>query len=71
MLEALEEALSQLLDEDRQLLEAKYLQGADVRTLATQLGISAKAAESRLTRARHALRRQLLAALAHHDENHL
>lgn len=69
ILRALAQALSQLPEEERQLLNAKYFHGDDVRTLAARLGVSAKAAESRLTRARHALRRQLLAALAQRHED--
>ena len=64
---ALETALASLAPEERALLEAKYLSGSDVRTLAEKLGISIKAAESRLTRARAELRRQLTGILARHD----
>ena len=52
---------------ERALLEAKYFAGSDVRSLAVTLGISAKAAESRLTRARAELRRQLIAELSRHE----
>ena len=41
--------------------------GTDVRTLAEKLGISPKAAESRLSRARAELRRELVVALARHE----
>ncbi|MEO5961025.1 MAG: sigma-70 family RNA polymerase sigma factor, partial [Opitutaceae bacterium] len=64
---SLESALALLEPEDRLLLEAKYFSGADVRSIAEKLAISPKAAESRLTRARAALRRHLLAALARHE----
>ena len=59
--------LAQLAAPDRALLEEKYFNGTDVRTLATQLNITPKAAESRLTRARAELRRQLLLALKRHE----
>ncbi len=64
---ALDAALAQLDAAERALLTAKYFSGVDVRTLALQLGISEKAAESRLTRARTALREKLAALLARHD----
>ena len=64
---ALEDALASLDLDDRALLEAKYMAGADVRSLAEQLGISQKAAESRLTRARAELRRRLLELLSRHE----
>jgi DNA-directed RNA polymerase specialized sigma24 family protein len=56
--------------DDRALLEAKYFSGTDVRSLAHQLAITPKAAESRLTRARAELRRLLETALRHAEENH-
>lgn len=64
---ALDTALSRLDPADRALLEAKYLSALDVRTIAERLGISPKAAESRLTRARQELRRHLRAALSCSD----
>ncbi|HVS52071.1 MAG TPA: sigma-70 family RNA polymerase sigma factor [Opitutaceae bacterium] len=67
LLAALDGALALLDADDRALLEAKYLAGADVRSIASRLGISAKAAESRLTRARAELRHRLLAALPRHE----
>ena len=59
----LDEALRQLDAADQALLEEKYYAGVDVRTLACKLNLTPKAVESRLTRARTALRRELLAAL--------
>lgn len=56
---ALDRALATLEADDRALLEAKYLSGLDVRTLAARLELSPKAVESRLTRARAALRETL------------
>jgi RNA polymerase sigma factor (sigma-70 family) len=64
---ALQSALLQLDATDRTLLETKYFSGADVRSIAEKLGVSPKAIESRLTRARAELRRLLLSALAHHE----
>lgn len=64
---ALESALAHLTAGDRALLEQKYYSGHDVRTLADKLGLTPKAVESRLTRARAELRRRLVAALAKHE----
>lgn len=64
---ALETALARLTREDRALLEQKYYAGHDVRTLAEKLGLTPKAVESRLMRARAELRRHLLASLARHE----
>ncbi len=64
---ALDLALAQLEPAERALLEEKYFSGADVRNLAANLGVSPKAVESRLTRARAELRRHLTAALARHE----
>ena len=64
---ALDSALAQLDEPERALLAAKYFSGLDVRTVAAQLGVSEKAAESRLTRARAALREKLAALLATHE----
>ena len=64
---ALDTALAQLDAADRALLEDKYFRGTDVRTLAAKLSASPKAIESRLTRAREELRRQLTLILARHE----
>ncbi len=61
--DVLDAALTQLDPDDRALLEAKYFSGVQVRDIAEKLSLSSKAVESRLTRARATLRRQLLAAL--------
>ena len=58
----LDNSLRRLDAADQALLNAKYYDGIDVRTLASQLNLTPKAVESRLTRARIALRRELLAA---------
>ena len=64
---ALHTAMASLDPNDRALLETKYFAGSDVRSLAEKLGITTKAAESRLTRARAELRRRMSAALALHE----
>lgn len=63
----LDQALLRLDAGDQALLEAKYFAGLDVRTLANNLRLTPKAVESRLTRAREALRRELIAALQRHE----
>jgi RNA polymerase sigma-70 factor (ECF subfamily) len=67
LMSELDKALRRLDPADQALLEAKYFAGLDVRTLASNLGLTPKAVESRLTRARVALRRELLLALHRHD----
>jgi RNA polymerase sigma-70 factor (ECF subfamily) len=64
---ALEAALAELAPDDRTLLEAKYFTEASVRVLAERLQVSAKAVESRLTRARAELRARLQAILSRHE----
>lgn len=63
----LDAALARLDADDQALLEAKYFSGLDVRTLAYNLSLTPKAVESRLTRARAALRQELLTALRRHE----
>ena len=62
---ALADELALLPPEERQLLERKYLAGEPVRQLATVLGTTEKAVESRLTRARQRLKSAILARLRH------
>ena len=64
--ELLERGLASLAADDRHLLDAKYLRGASQRELASQLGVTEKAIESRLLRLRRDLRRKLEQLL--HDE---
>ena len=64
---ALGRALEALTTADRDLLTAKYLDGLEVVTIAARLELTPKAVESRLTRARLALRREILAALSRHE----
>jgi RNA polymerase sigma factor (sigma-70 family) len=52
----LDAAMATLPDEARRLLDGKYLRGMAVGELAMELGLSSKAVESRLTRARESLR---------------
>lgn len=64
---ALATALATLAPDDRALLEAKYFQGESVRALAERYGVTPKALESRLTRARAELRQQIFRLLARHE----
>jgi len=59
--ESLAAELALLPADERGLLERKYFAGTSVRELAGELGVSEKAAESRLMRARQKLREALLA----------
>jgi RNA polymerase sigma-70 factor (ECF subfamily) len=54
------ESMEELPPEDRDLMEAKYLQGAAVKSIAPEMGLSDKAVESRLVRLRRQLRECLL-----------
>ena len=53
--------MSQLPSHYREALEAKYVSGQSVRTIAQTLSMSEKAVESQLTRARKAFRATFLA----------
>jgi len=55
----LAEALAELEPADRELINARYSRRASVRALAAELGLTEKAVESRLTRARRTLRHAL------------
>jgi RNA polymerase sigma factor (sigma-70 family) len=57
--------LNALEDLERSLVEGKYLRGATVRELAAETGLTEKAVESRLTRARRDLRTFVLEKLRH------
>ncbi len=57
------ESMEELPADDRHLIEAKYLQGVAVKTIAPEMGLSDKAVESRLVRLRHQLRECLLKKL--------
>ncbi len=57
------DCLAELAADDRALLEGKYLRGLTVAELARQTGLSLKAIESRLARARQELRERALGKL--------
>jgi RNA polymerase sigma factor (sigma-70 family) len=59
----LEESLAKLDPEDRRLLEGKYLEGSSVKDLAELAGLTGKAVESRLLRARRVVREFILRKL--------
>jgi RNA polymerase sigma factor (sigma-70 family) len=59
----LNETLDEMPLEDRRLIEGKYLDGAAVRELSESAGLTDKAVESRLLRARRQLRERLLKKL--------
>ena len=61
------EGLGDLTAEDRELVEGKYLQGASVRELAAASGLTEKAVESRLGRARRLLRERVLKGLKNEE----
>jgi RNA polymerase sigma-70 factor (ECF subfamily) len=61
----LEEVLEGLSASDRELIEAKYLQGATVRELAARRGLTEKAVESLLLRVRQRVREFILNKLRH------
>ncbi len=56
----LDESLNELGFDDRSLIEGKYLRCASVRELADETGLTEKAIESRLLRARRELRENIL-----------
>jgi len=60
-------SLTTLPDDERELLERKYLEGASVRDLAQELETTEKAVESRLVRVRRKLKQSLLAQLNRED----
>jgi RNA polymerase sigma factor (sigma-70 family) len=59
----LEESLAELDVRDRHIIEAKYLHGATVRELAADTGLTEKAIESRLLRARQTTRELIVKKL--------
>jgi RNA polymerase sigma-70 factor (ECF subfamily) len=56
----LEESLCELVPQDRQLIEGKYLDETTIRELSRQTGLTEKAVESRLLRLRRQLRERIL-----------
>jgi RNA polymerase sigma-70 factor, ECF subfamily len=63
--QALAEQLQLLVSDDRLILEKKYFDRFSVKDIATELNLSEKAVESRLTRARSKLKELLLERLRH------
>lgn len=58
--DVVEESLEGLAPEDRRLIEGKYIEGATVRELSADAGLTEKAVESRLLRLRRELRERML-----------
>jgi RNA polymerase sigma-70 factor (ECF subfamily) len=65
LLMRLEQGLTTLPADEKQLIESKYLQGASVRQLAEDFQTTEKSIESRLVRIRRKLKASLLEALKH------
>lgn len=61
-------SLNELEANERALVEGKYLRRATVRELATENGLTEKAVESRLLRARRLLREKILNRLRHENK---
>src|SRR6185503_4694739 len=61
----LEKSLVELEPDVRALVEGKYLRRASVRELAAESGLTEKAVESKLLRARRELRENVLTKLRH------
>lgn len=64
----LNSTLAELPPEERSLVEGKYLRRATVRELAAESGLTEKAIESRLLRARRLLREKMLTKLRHENQ---
>lgn len=60
--------LARLGRRPRGLLEAFYIEGKSMRTIATELGVSERAVEGRLRRARRALRDRLRPVMSNNGE---
>lgn len=67
LLAALDQALTELPEATRHLISAKYLGEQTVEQIAAREGLSDKAVESRLTRARQELRERVKQILSRHD----
>ncbi len=65
LMDRLDEELERLPVAERELLRRKYLGGETVQEISAALGLTPKAVESRLVRARAELRSRLLARLRH------
>jgi len=64
----LSSSLGELTPDERSLVEGKYLRRASVRELASENGLTEKAIESRLLRARRLLREKILTKLRHENK---
>jgi len=67
--EILREALAALKPEERELMQAAYIDGRPLQELADASGLTYKAVESRLARLRQKLKEQLLRYLRHENES--
>jgi len=67
--EILREALAALKPDERELMQAAYVDGRPLQELANASGLSYKAVESRLARLRQKLKEQLLRDLRHENES--
>lgn len=67
---AVDAAMAALSSEEREVIEAKYLEGMTVVAIAARYQTTEKAIESRLARARSRLRSRVLALLKHTHESH-
>jgi len=65
--EMLDQSITELDTETRALVEGKYLRRATVRELAAETGLTEKAVESKLLRARRELRENVLTKLRHEN----
>ena len=66
--EILREALAALPPDERELIQAAYVDKRPLRELADEAGQTYKAVESRLARLRRKLKEQLLKELRHENE---
>ena len=67
--ETLGEALAALRPEERELMQAAYVDGRPLQELADASGLTYKAVESRLARLRQKLKEQLLTDLRHENQS--
>jgi RNA polymerase sigma-70 factor (ECF subfamily) len=65
----LREALAALRPEERELMQAAYIDGRPLQELADASGLTYKAVESRLARLRQKLKEQLLKKLRHENQS--
>jgi RNA polymerase sigma-70 factor (ECF subfamily) len=67
--EAVHQVLATLAPEEREMLEAAYVDKRPLQQLADEAGLTYKAVESRLGRLRQKLKQQLLKGLRHENES--